>query len=1057
MLPVEYDAKAIKRLVDKTNNVFASGNATLTERIIDLSATSSEGDATNAASIVTEATVRSDADSALASLITTLSATSSEGDATNAASIVTEATARSDGDSAIATTVTTLAASTSAADTANAASVVAAATAASSATSALTNVVNAQRSLFGAAVSDTWDATKQYIGSTQTIDSVDVAAGEEAVKGGLVYRCRATHTNQQPPSTSYWDLVDTVAAVVSASVLIESNTRASEDNALANSITALTARVGDTEQEGTDNAADIVTVNTAIANNKSAQSKRNDTLAARFGVTTADNYDSSFTYAVNDEAVYNSNVYRCILSSTGNLPTSTTYWTLQELLQGLTDARIETLEDTYADRTTALSTVIQTLTADVGANSVAITTTNTAFAAVDATLSQSIQDVITDLAETDATVDGEIVSFFQDSAPTGGHIGDIWFDTDDNNTIYTWKLNTTTNAYAWVATPNSAIAKAFQAALDGAAIADGKAKTFYSSDAPVNNTANNLGIGDLWVDEDTKELFRWTGASWLSVRDTTLTQVIQGVAELNATVDGEIVSFFQNSAPSSNHIGDIWFDTNNLVSEGGYTDVAKAYVRRDNGSGTLIWVHSPDSALVKAFRDTSAAQDTADGKITAFYNATAPSTADSGDLWVDTDDNQLYRWDASLSTPAWVSIRDNNLTSVFQSVSDINGILDGQIVSFFQNSAPSSTHVGDFWFDTNDIVTIDGVSGAQPYVRLRDTNGDLQWVTANNSALAKAFRDTSAAQDTADGKITSFYQNAPPSTADSGDLWVDTNNENKLYRWDASLSTPAWASVQDGNIVTLLGKYGVNIDANGYIIGYDIFNDGTNGSFKIKADEFRIVEGSTANETGTEVFSITNGDVTINGSLVVNGSLSVAGKASIGSVGAISGTAGNDVTMTSYSEISQTNFVNAAPQHIAAANHSDGSVSAGDVMGGTPLYSFTFTTYAFSGTKDFIISTLLDPIGYYGSASSTGFAFAMKATTSATDYASTSASAYVSTKGTSKGGTLASQNYILSDVVSLSGSTQYYIWVFGVMDDVGVTGGQRGIRDGQITVAGLNV
>ena len=541
-------------------------------------------------------------------------------------------------------------------------------------------------------------------------------------------------------------------------------------------------------------------------------------------------------------------------------------------MQGLTDARIETLENTYADRDTALASVIQTLTADVGANSVSITETNTAFASVDATLSQSLQNVITDLAETDATVDGEIVSFFQDSEPTGGHIGDIWFDTDDNNTIYTWKLNTTNNTYDWVATPNSAIAKAFQAALDGAAVADGKITAFYQADAP--STADS---GDLWVDTDDNQLYRWNAGlvppDWVSIRDTTLTQVIQGVADLNATVDGEIVSFFQDSAPNSSHIGDIWFDTDELVSEGGYTDVAKAYVRRDNGSGTLIWEHSPNSALVKAFRDTSAAQDTADGKITAFYQPAAPSTADSGDLWVDTDDNQLYRWDATSTPPAWVSIRDNNLTSVFQSVSDINGILDGQIVSFFQDSEPTSTHVGDFWFDTDNIVTIDGVSGAQPYVRLRDTNGDLEWAQANNSALAKAFRDTSSAQDTADGKITAFYENEPPSTADSGDLWVDTNNGNKLHRWDASLSPPAWASVQDGNIVTLLGKHGVNIDTNGYIIGYDIFNDGTTGSFKIKADEFKIVEGSTANEAGTEVFSIVNGVVTMGEAHI--GSLSV--------------------------------------------------------------------------------------------------------------------------------------------------------------------------------------
>ena len=272
----------------------------------------------------------------------------------------------------------------------------------------------------------------------------------------------------------------------------------------------------------------------------------------------------------------------------------------------------------------------------------------------------------------------------------------------------------------------------------------------------------------------------------------------------------------------------------------------------------------------------------------------------------------------------------------------------------------------------------------------------------------------------------------------------------------SSVTTEATARAAADN--TLLAKYGVTLNSNGYVTGFAQNNNGTTGTFKILADKFTIVDPSdSAGEAGTQVFDITGGVVTINGSLVVNGSLNVAGKASSGSVGAISGTAGNDVTMTSYSEISQTNFVNAAPQHIAAANHSDGSVSAGDVMGGTPLYSFNFTTYAFSGTKDFIISTLLDPIGSYGSASSTGFAFAMKATTSATDYASTSASAYVSTKGTSKGGTLSSQNYMLSDVVSLSGSTQYYIWVFGVMDDVNTSAGQRGIRDGQITVAGLNI
>ena len=412
MLPVEYDAKAIKRLVDKTNNVFSSSNASITKSIIDLSTTSSEGDATNAASIVTEATARSDADSALASLITTLSATSSEGDATNAASIVTEATARSNGDSAVATTVTALAASTLAADTANAASVVAAATAASSATSALTNVVNAQRSLFGAAVSDTWDSTKQYIGSTETIDSVDVATGEEAVKGGLVYRCRATHTNQQPPSTSYWDLVDTVAAVVSASVLIESNTRASADLAQAQTSTAISGRVTTLEDDTTDadaaavNAADIVTTNSLIVTNDSAYSERFELTAARFGITVTDTYDNARTYQIGEEAIYLSNLYRCTAISLGNIPTNTSFWAFQALVPADISAAVLTETNARVTADTALASDITTLTSTVTNNNntlaAAVSSEASTRASADSAAASSISTVSASVA-TEAT------------------------------------------------------------------------------------------------------------------------------------------------------------------------------------------------------------------------------------------------------------------------------------------------------------------------------------------------------------------------------------------------------------------------------------------------------------------------------------------------------------------------------------------------------------------------------------------------------------------------------------------------------------------------------
>tara|TARA_R100000773_G_scaffold43074_1_gene41051 strand:+ start:1741 stop:3981 length:2241 start_codon:yes stop_codon:yes gene_type:complete len=198
---------------------------------------------------------------------------------------------------------------------------------------------------------------------------------------------------------------------------------------------------------------------------------------------------------------------------------------------------------------------------------------------------------------------------------------------------------------------------------------------------------------------------------------------------------------------------------------------------------------------------------------------------------------------------------------------------------------------------------------------------------------------------------------------------------------------------------------------------------------------------------------------TLDADKITTNTLNVAGKAIQDSIGRVDGTAGNDVSMTSHSEISQTTFVRNAPHHIAEFDSTLGpGVSAGDVMGGSPLFNFNFTTFNFSNNRKFVITITLDPVGSSSSASETGFAFAMRATSSSSNFTSTSASDYVTTRGTSRGGSGALSVYTLSDIVTLSPNTQYYIWVFGNMDDVGTTSGtiSRGIRDGQISVVGLN-
>ena len=123
------------------------------------------------------------------------------------------------------------------------------------------------------------------------------------------------------------------------------------------------------------------------------------------------------------------------------------------------------------------------------------------------------------------------------------------------------------------------------------------------------------------------------------------------------------------------------------------------------------------------------------------------------------------------------------------------------------------------------------------------------------------------------------------------------------------------------------------------------------------------------------------------------------------------------------------------------------------------LFSYQFTTPAFSGTRKYIGQVSANPIGGFGSGSRSVFVFAMRATSSATAFTATSSSSYVTTRGTSIGGSNAGAPYILSDVVDLSGNTSYYVWLFGALEDVSDGGHpsiDHGIVDGSIIIAGLS-
>lgn len=76
--------------------------------------------------------------------------------------------------------------------------------------------------------------------------------------------------------------------------------------------------------------------------------------------------------------------------------------------------------------------------------------------------------------------------------------------------------------------------------------------------------------------------------------------------------------------------------------------------------------------------------------------------------------------------------------------------------------------------------------------------GEEPWGEKLNAALLEVHSTALDAQDAADSKTTTYYQdNAPAGTGYVvGDQWYDTNDGNKPYVWNGT----AWASAQDATI-----------------------------------------------------------------------------------------------------------------------------------------------------------------------------------------------------------------------------------------------------------------
>ena len=496
------------------------------------------------------------------------------------------------------------------------------------------------------------------------------------------------------------------------------------------------------------------------------------------------------------------------------------------------------------------------------------------------------------------------ITFFQSSIPTSSAIGDIWMDSGNDNKVYRAESVGADQKTAgeWVLVRDAGISANAQAILalqstvnnatTGVAATSSALSTletnvnliptnFYQSSQPNSGLTN----GDIWVDSDDNQMYRYDGTNWASIRDATISANAQAITALESTVTG-----YNGTTTIASAISGL----STSVSQ----NASAITVNADAITAVESTVNHGTTGVAATASALSNLQTSVEAIPAQFYQATAPATSAStlGDYWIDSDDDQLYRFNGS----AWESSRDSLISSTASDLNQLTATVDDNTAdistnataisdevsaratavsqvsaataaknqTFVGTSAPTAIAAGDLWIDTsqNNRLNRATAPGATNWVEVRD---DLYGT-----------------------KATIFAQSSAPTATAVGDIWIETDNDDKVYRWSGSawepVGIPTQASVtQLSTAVTDIegnaaASYVLQVNANGAVAGMVIEANATDTgatstAVQFVADKFAIWDGSGASSSNSVApFIVDSGVVYIDTARIKDGSIQSA-------------------------------------------------------------------------------------------------------------------------------------------------------------------------------------
>jgi len=304
-----------------------------------------------------------------------------------------------------------------------------------------------------------------------------------------------------------------------------------------------------------------------------------------------------------------------------------------------------------------------------------------------------------------------------------------------------------------------------------------------------------LAQGGLGADVSSSAGFVKLGSGSATIRSTTDTK--SDLSLNNVANERQINTFAQDGIPTSVAAGDIWIDTNddNKV----YRAAAAAADAIEAGG----WI-----AVTPAKGALGLSNVVNERQINTFAQDAIPTSVAAGDIWIDTDDdNKIYRAASAganeITGGEWVAVQAGKSAVGLPNVDNTSDSTK-QAATL---SAATKSDVGLSAVDNNSTATILG--------------GNLTG-SVNSVAVSTV---TAGAAAGATAPVT-FSQDAVPTALNAGDLWIDTNDDNKMYRATATgddvIGSGEWIAVTVGKGALGLAKGDVGLGSADNLSAADI-------------------------------------------------------------------------------------------------------------------------------------------------------------------------------------------------------------------------------------------